>query len=114
MTRFYDLENTGRVKGSYANPQPDKNLYPLDDAPNEQSKRNGVPGSLWVPDEVMVNAQTSQVALTTAKNQSIADNLPSWQNVSDAIDAANTLAKLQAIVKKLARVTYWLAKNSET
>jgi F0F1-type ATP synthase epsilon subunit len=47
-----------------------------------------------------------------AKAQALIDNLPSWQAVSDAIDAADTVPKLRAIVKKIARVTYWIAKNS--
>ena len=41
----------------------------------------------------------------------IADALPSWQQVSDAIDGVTTIAGLKAVVKKLARVVYWLAKN---
>lgn len=41
----------------------------------------------------------------------IVDSLPSWKQVSDAIEAATTIAALKAIVKKMARVVYWLAKN---
>jgi DNA-binding GntR family transcriptional regulator len=49
-----------------------------------------------------------------AKAQAIEDNLPSWQQVSDAIDAATTIAACKVIIKKMARIIYWLAKNSNT
>jgi hypothetical protein len=45
------------------------------------------------------------------RDKDIIDNLPSWQQVSDIIDSADSLVKLRAIVKKIARITYWLAKN---
>ena len=56
----------------------------------------------------------AQQASDLAKAQALIDNLPSWQQVSDAIDAATTVAALKVIVKKVARVVYWLAKNSAT
>lgn len=40
-------------------------------------------------------------------------NLPSWDQVQTAIQNANTLADLRAILLKMARVLYWLAKNTE-
>lgn len=48
------------------------------------------------------------------KLQNIVSNLPSWQEVSDAIDGVSTIAGLKVVVKKLARVVYWMAKNTET
>jgi hypothetical protein len=48
------------------------------------------------------------------KEKDIVDNLPSWQAVSDAIDAATTIAQMKVIVKKIARVLYWTARNSAT
>lgn len=50
--------------------------------------------------------------LVSQKKQAVIDNLPSWSVVSNAIDAADTLAKLKVIVKKMARVQYWLAKGT--
>lgn len=50
-------------------------------------------------------------AANAAREQAISDNLPSWQQVSDAIDAATTIAACKVILKKLARVVYWLAKG---
>lgn len=51
------------------------------------------------------------IAFNAQREQAIVDNLPSWQQVSDAIDAATTIAACKVILKKLARVVYWLAKN---
>ena len=48
------------------------------------------------------------------KAQEIEDNLPTWQQISDAIDNATTVAALKVIVKKMARILYWLAKNKST
>ena len=45
-------------------------------------------------------------ALQEAKAQAIIDNLPDWQQVSNAIDSATTIAALKVITKKLARVVY--------
>lgn len=53
----------------------------------------------------------AEVAAMAAKAQAIIDNLPTWQAISDAIDAATTIAAIKIIIKKLARVVYWLAKN---
>jgi hypothetical protein len=65
-------------------------------------------------DPVVIAAVAAQQAAQQAqacKTQAMIDNLPSWQQVSDAIDAADTIAKLRVIVKKMARVEYWLARN---
>jgi len=59
------------------------------------------------------SARQAAALVAAAKAQSITDNPPSWQAVSDAIDAATTLAACKVIIKKLARVVYWLAKNQE-
>ena len=53
-------------------------------------------------------------AILVAKEQAFADNLPSWQVISDAIDGATTIAQLKVIIKKMARVLYWIARNSAT
>lgn len=53
----------------------------------------------------------AQNAAIASKEKDISDNLPSWKEVSDAIDGVTTIAGLRGVVKKLARVVYWLAKN---
>lgn len=45
------------------------------------------------------------------KGKDINDNLPTWSGVSMAIDNATTITELKIIIKKMARVVYWLAKN---
>ena len=47
------------------------------------------------------------------KEEDIITNLPSWSEVSTAIDNASTIAAMRVIVKKMARVVYWLAKDKE-
>ena len=61
----------------------------------------------------IANAQAQQAAaaVEAAKAQAIVDNLPSWAAIEAAINAADTIPKLRAIVLKIARVEYWLAKN---
>jgi hypothetical protein len=111
--RHYDLDTNGKVKGSYAVPQPGKELILLEDAPDDESKRDGVPGTVWIPDTDIIDARLAEEAAIAAKHQALIDNLPSWQQVSDAIDSATTIAALKVIVKKIARVVYWIAKNKE-
>ena len=43
----------------------------------------------------------------------IAAHLPSWVQVSTAVDNISNLAEAKAFLKKLSRIVYWLAKNSE-
>jgi hypothetical protein len=50
--------------------------------------------------------------LQKSKQSDIDTNLPSWQIVSDAIDTAFTGSQ-RVVIKKLAKVIYWLAKNKE-
>lgn len=46
-----------------------------------------------------------------AKEKAIKDALPTWEAVNKAIEGAATVDELKAIVTKLARVIYWLAKG---
>jgi hypothetical protein len=50
----------------------------------------------------------------TAKETVISANLPTWSQASTAVDAITNLAEAKVFIKKLSRVVYWLAKNSET
>ena len=61
--------------------------------------------------EITPKEQAARDAATKA--DSIMDNLPSWQAVSNAVDGIGSLAEAKAFLKKLSRVVYWLAKNSE-
>ena len=46
-----------------------------------------------------------------AKAQAFIDNLPSWAQVDTAVTAISSLADAKAFIRKLARVTYWIAKD---
>jgi len=109
--RYYDLDTNGKVKGSYAVPQPEKELHLLEDAPDNESKRDGVPGDNWIPDTDIIDARLAEEERITAKVRAIADNLPSRKQIKTAINAAFPDTKQSAIITKLATVLYWLAKN---
>jgi hypothetical protein len=112
--RYYDLDVSGKVKGSYAVPQLGKELHLLEDAPNDESKRDGMPGDNWIPDPDIVNARLAEEARVAAKAQALIDNLPSWAAVDQAITNISSLADAKAFIRKLSRVVYWLAKERET
>jgi cell division protein FtsB len=58
-------------------------------------------------------ARQAEIARQAAKAQAILDNLPSWAQVNTAVDNIANLADAKAFLKKLARITYWLAKDTE-
>lgn len=47
------------------------------------------------------------------KKQDIETNLKTWAQLSDEITKADDIKKLSDVVAKLAKVVYWLAKNSD-
>jgi len=106
--RYYDLDINGKVRGSYAVPQPNKELVLLKAAPDDESKWDG---SKWIPDPDIIAAREAEESRIAAKAQAFIDNLPSWSEISAAIDGVSTIAGLKVVVKKLARVVYWLAKD---
>lgn len=67
--RYYDLDTNGKVKGSYAVPQPDLTLVPLEGAPGNESM---YVGGEWIPDQDIIDARLA----IDAKAQEIIDNLP--------------------------------------
>jgi exosome complex RNA-binding protein Rrp42 (RNase PH superfamily) len=101
------------------NPQT-KELYLL---PTCEQKYIKIVGNVFLEmsteEKAVVDNQITQQAATSAaiqavqeaRGKAIADNLPSWAAVETAINTADTVVKLRAIVLKLARVEYWLAKN---
>ena len=111
--RYYDLDTNGKVKGHYAVPQPGKTLHLLEESPDEESKRDGVPGLGWILDQDIIDARVAEEARVIAKAQAFIDNLPSWDGVSAAVDNIANLAQAKVFIKKLARVVYWLAKDKE-
>lgn len=56
--------------------------------------------------DALLKEQTSQ-----AKADAIIANFPTWARVATEADNISSLAEAKIFIKKLARVTYWLAKN---
>ena len=68
-------------------------------------------------DPVMIAAEAAAEAAKTLEQTKLAaiqENLPDWDTIKTAIENATTIAALKVIITKLARVVYWMAKNSET
>ena len=63
-----------------------------------------------VPDDATIKAKIEADALQ--KEHDFTDNIPNWQTVTNNIDAITNLAEAKAFLRKLARVVYWLAKNT--
>jgi len=59
-----------------------------------------------------VEADAREAAIA-AKAQAIIDNLPSWSAVDSAITGIQNLAEAKTFIRKLTRIVYWLAKDSE-
>jgi len=59
-----------------------------------------------------LDQQAANVAEKAQKVQDMIDNLPSWAAVEININNIANLASAKAFLLKLARVVYWLAKNS--
>jgi len=70
------------------------------------------PLDLEAVDQTTVDAYLTQEALQAQRVQELVGNLPSWLQVSKAVDNISNLADAKAFLKKLARVVYWLAKNT--
>ena len=56
-------------------------------------------------------ADAAEEAPIAAKIQAIADNFPSWAEVSTAVDNIANLADAKNFIRKLARVVYWDVRN---
>jgi len=80
--RYYDLDINGKVKGSYAVPQPKKTLVLLEEAPNEESKWDG---SAWVPDQDVIDVKASAAAKATLN----ALDLKSIRSLREYVSAKN-------------------------
>ena len=77
----------------------------------------------WDPNKDAILAAEAQAAADAAaaadaeearlqqKAQEILDNLQAWKEIAAAIDGVSTIAGLKVVVKKMARVLYWLARD---
>lgn len=123
--RYYELDVTGKIKGSYEVPQPDKTLHLIEDAPNNESQRDGVPGTVWIPDQEIIDARLAIENKETIKAQAIEALLPSWNTVQTYFDnldieiavisnvatAKAAMAKIATTMRKLIRIEYLVLKN---
>ena len=78
----------------------------------EWNKVQPTPLDLEAVDQPTVAARLAREALQSQRIQEIIDNLPSWSQVSNYVDRIGNLAEAKGFLKKLARVVYWLAKNT--
>lgn len=61
----------------------------------------------------MLAAIEAEKIKNAAKVQAYIDNLPSWNAVETTINNVSSLTEAKVVLLKLARVVYWLAKDSE-
>lgn len=95
MKRFYQLNETGKVLGSYAVPQPDMELTLLEEAPNEESKWDG---EKWVADAEKVAAKQAEAAKVLA----VAEAKAAISTMDAAVDKATDIEGLKKVVLDLA------------
>lgn len=60
-----------------------------------------------------VALEEAVAAKIAAKTTAISGCFPSWDKVSTAVDDIASLADAKVFLKKLVRVVYWLARDSE-
>ena len=58
-------------------------------------------------------ARLAEIKRLEAKAQDILDILPSWDKVSTAVDNISNFAEAKEYLKKLSRVVYWIARETE-
>jgi hypothetical protein len=104
--RYYDLTKEGKVRGSYAVPQPGLErdggpveLILLEDAPNDESKWDG---RNWIPDQDKIDIRLSSEAkqklkeIDLASIRSIREYLSKQENASEFLKNLET----QAIIER--------------
>lgn len=57
---------------------------------------------------------TKEELLLEQRLMDIDDNLPSWATVNDEISSISNMEDAKAVLRKIARVVYWMAKNSDS
>ena len=78
----------------------------------EWNKVQPTPLDLDAADQPTVDVYLAREALQAQRVQELIENLPTWLRVSNAVDNISNLAGAKVFLKKLARVVYWLAKNT--
>ena len=95
-------------------PDADYKLFPLSELPDSEAVKFDQISQSLVPLEVGDITPKVQDKLDQAqKEQDLIDNLPSWAQVETVIGNIQDLTDARAFLLKLARIVYWLAKNSK-
>jgi hypothetical protein len=94
MKRFYKLNETGKVLGSFAVPQPDMELTLLEEAPNEESMWDS---EKWVADPDKVAAKQAEAAKVLA----VAEAKTAISAMDAAVDKATDIEGLKKVVLDL-------------
>ena len=92
--RYYDLDINGKVRGSYAVPQPTMELTLLEDAPDDESMWDG---KKWVPDPDIVAARQAEAAKVLA----VAEAKTAISTMDAAVDKATDIEGLKKVVVDL-------------
>uniref|UniRef100_A0A6M3ILL1 Uncharacterized protein n=1 Tax=viral metagenome TaxID=1070528 RepID=A0A6M3ILL1_9ZZZZ len=77
-------------------------------------KQSGMTEQVDEADQEYLDFKDAPFVVERQKQEAIIANLPDWTTVSTAVDNISNLADAKVFIKKLARVVYWLAKNSAT
>jgi len=105
MTNYY-VDKDGVFLGGYDGANPPPGAIKITNLPDHATDKWD--GNKWVPSLALVAEQ----AQGQRRAQAFDANLPTWAQVNAYIDAAFTMPQ-RGVVKKLARVIYWLAKGTE-
>lgn len=89
----------------------DRFILIVDGAPVWDPKKDAILAAEKAAATSSAAAAAAEEARLQARAQAIIDNLPTWAEVEAAIEGVSTIAGLKVVVKKIARIVYWLAKD---
>jgi len=89
-------------------------LLPVSELPDPEVVKYDTVAEAFVPLEAGdITPKAQRILDQETKAQALIDNLPSWAQVDTAIDNISNLGEAKAFIRKLSRVTYWIAKDAE-
>ena len=95
-------------------PDADYKLFPPGVLPDSKAVKFDIATETLMPFEPGDITPKAQEKLDQAqKEQDFINNLPSWAQVETVVDNIANLADAKAFIKKLSRITYWLARNKK-
>lgn len=102
--RYYELDVTGKIKGSYAVDQPEKTLHFLEEHPEGFWKRDGVPGNSWIVDDDLVAAADAVTAAKAKKDKAAKD----LKDLIVAQGSDSTKITLKQLVDRVLQIELYL------